>query len=280
MLHAERYPLTVPIDVEDLHIDILSDFDHLRRVGYTTIAHIGDVEQPVHTAEVDERAEVRDILHDAGAHLTNLQLLHELIPLGRPLGLEDHAPRHDDVAATFIQLDDLEFVRLPKQLIDIGHPPQRDLAPRQKRVDTHQVHHNAAFDLLDQRASYRFIAFVCRADLLPHAHEVGFFLRQDDRAVLVLQVLEEDLDFIAGLDLTGVLEFVNRHRAFGLEADVENDMVIGYAKHFRADDLTLCNTLQRALVEGQHFLILFVGILLVAQVGANANCRLGWGLYG
>ena len=126
----------------------------------------------------------------------------------------------------------------------------------------------------------RFVALVCRADLLPHAHEVGFFLRQDDRTILVLQVLEQDLNFIAGLDLSGVLEFGNRHRTFGLEANVENDMVIGYAKHGRADDLTLCNTLQSALVEGEHFLILFVGILLVAQVGANANCRLGRGLYG
>ena len=59
---------------------------------HPTVAHIGDVEQSVYTTEIDERAEVRDVLHDTGAHLAHLQLLHELIPLGRALGLEDHAP--------------------------------------------------------------------------------------------------------------------------------------------------------------------------------------------
>ena len=35
------------------------------------------------------------------------------------------------------------------------------------------------------------------ADLLPHPHEVGLLLREDDRAFLVLEVLEEDLDLVA-----------------------------------------------------------------------------------
>jgi hypothetical protein len=40
------------------------------------------------------------------------------------------------------------------------------------------------------------IGLVGLADLLPHAEEVGLLLGEDDRALLILEVLEEDFDFI------------------------------------------------------------------------------------
>ena len=186
LLHTERNSLALPIDIEDLHLDVLADIYNLRRVRDAAVTHVGNVEQSVHATKVDERTKVGDVLHHTSADLTHLQLLHELIALGRTLGLEDHTTRHHDVATTFVELDDLEFITLAKQLVDIGHSTQGDLAPRQERIDTHQVDYDTTFDLLDQRALHRFVALVCRADLLPHAHEIGFLLRQDDGAILVL----------------------------------------------------------------------------------------------
>ena len=81
-----------------------------------------------------------------------------------------------------------------------------------ERVDAHEVDDHAALDLLDERAFDRLIALVGDADLLPHAHEVGFLLREDDRAFLVLEVLEEHLDFVAGLEVGQVLELFERER--------------------------------------------------------------------
>ena len=73
--------------------------------------------------------------------------------------------------------------------------------PGQERVDAHEVDDHAALDLLDERAFDRLIVLVREADLLPHAHEVGFLLREDDRAFLILEVLEQDFDFVAGLEI-------------------------------------------------------------------------------
>src|SRR2546430_3256675 len=48
---------------------------------------------------------------------------------------------------------------------------------------------------------------------------------------------EEYLDLVALLERVRVLELVDRHGAFGLESDVENDGGVRHAQHFRLDDL-------------------------------------------
>src|SRR5256712_3115523 len=161
--------------------------------------YVGDVQQTVDAAQVDEGAEVGDVLHHALACLADLELLHEDVALRLALGLEQHATRDDDVATPLVELDDLELEALPQELVDVGDAPQCDLAPRQERIHAHQVHHDAAFDLLHERPGDRLVLLVGLADALPHPHEVGFLLRQDDSAFLVLQALAEDLDFVAFL---------------------------------------------------------------------------------
>src|SRR2546427_2033793 len=49
---------------------------HLGGMRDAAIAHVGDVQQAVHTAQVDEGAEIGDVLDDALPHLADLQLLH------------------------------------------------------------------------------------------------------------------------------------------------------------------------------------------------------------
>src|SRR6266699_2906600 len=109
LLQAEADALALPVDVEHLDLDLLADVHQLGGMGDAAVAHVGDVEQAVHAAQVDERAEVGDVLHDAFADLTDLQLLHQDVALGLTLRLEQHAARHDDVAATLVELDDLEL---------------------------------------------------------------------------------------------------------------------------------------------------------------------------
>src|SRR5690606_35626461 len=176
------------------------------RVTDTAPAHVRDVQQAVESAQVDERAEVRHVLHDALADLADQQLLHQLLELALALLLEDHATAHDDVATPLVQLDDLEIERLTDQVLDVRHAAQRDLRARQERIHAHQVDRNAALDLPRQRARNLLDLLVRRLDLLPDAQEVRLLLRQHDYAVLVLQVLQEDLDLVARLQLIRILE--------------------------------------------------------------------------
>ena len=68
-----RDALALPVDVEDLDLDLLADLHHLGRVRHAAVRHVGDVEQAVDAAQVDERAEVGDVLDHALPHLVLLR---------------------------------------------------------------------------------------------------------------------------------------------------------------------------------------------------------------
>src|SRR5207253_10985038 len=127
LLEAERDALALPIDVEHLDLELGADLHHLARMRDAAPRHVGDVEQAVHAAEIDERAEVGDVLDDALPHLILFELLHQLLALAGALALEDHSARDDDVAAALVQLDDLELELLAEQLVDVRHATERDL---------------------------------------------------------------------------------------------------------------------------------------------------------
>src|SRR6185312_12448126 len=274
LLEAERDALARPIDVEDFDLELRADLHELGRMRDAAPRHVGDVEQAVDAAQVDERTEVGDVLDDAFADLILLQLLHQLLALARTLVLEDDPARDDDVAAALVELDDLELELLPEQLVDVRHAAESDLRSRQERVDTHKVDHDAALDLLDQRTFDRRVGFVRDADLLPHAHEIGFLFRQDDGAFLILEVLEQDLDFVARLEIRVVLELLERNAAFGFEADVEHDHVVADLEHLALHDLALVDRRERPVVELHHLLILGRGVfVLVVQLGAAVGKR-------
>src|SRR3989440_225237 len=270
LLQAEADTLALPVDVEDLDLDLLPDVHHLGRVRHAAIAHVRDVEQSVHAAQIDEGAEVGDVLDDALPHLTDLQLFHEDVALGLTLGFEQHATAHHDVAASLVQLDDLELEALTQELVDVGHAQQGDLAAREERVHPHQVHHHSAFDLLDQRARHRLVLLVGFADPLPDPHEVGLLLREDDRAFLILEMLEEHLDHVPFFERARVLDLVDWHGAFRFEADVEDDGGVGHAQYLRFDDLAFFDVGERPLVQLRH-LRDFVRQILFVQVGADAE---------
>jgi len=120
-------------------LDLGADLHIFGRVGDAAVRHVGDVEQAVHAAEVDERAEVGDVLDDALPHLADGELLHEVLALVRPLVLQDDAAAHDDVAAALVELDDLELEALAEEVVDIGHARSAIWLAGQERVHAHQV---------------------------------------------------------------------------------------------------------------------------------------------
>src|SRR5438552_6005414 len=97
LLQAEADALALPVDVEDLDLDLLPDVHHLGRVRHAAIAHVRDAAQSVHAAQIDEAAEVGDVLHDALPHLTDLQPFPEPAALGLTPASQPHAPPHHEI---------------------------------------------------------------------------------------------------------------------------------------------------------------------------------------
>src|SRR5262249_27269194 len=73
LLHAEADALGLVIDLDDLHRDGLANGENLGRVADATPGDVGDVQQAVDAAKINEGAVVGDVLDDAFDHLLLLK---------------------------------------------------------------------------------------------------------------------------------------------------------------------------------------------------------------
>src|SRR5450631_3564503 len=111
LLHAERNTVGLVVDLDDLDLHGLTDGQHFGRVIDPAPGDIGDVQQAVDAAEVDERAVIGDVLDDAVDDLAFFEILHQFLALFGTGFFENRAARHHDIAAAAIHLEDLERLR-------------------------------------------------------------------------------------------------------------------------------------------------------------------------
>ena len=94
-----------------LTFTVLADIEHLGRMIDAAPGDVGDVQQAVDAAEVDERAVVGDVLDHAVDDLTLFEVLHQFLALLGARLFQHGAARDDDVAAAAIHLQNLERLR-------------------------------------------------------------------------------------------------------------------------------------------------------------------------
>ena len=91
LLDAEGDALAFAVELEDLDVDFVADVHDLGRMLDALPGHIGDVQQAVDTAEVDERAVVGEVLDDTFDGVAFLQALQQLLTLGAVFLLDHRA---------------------------------------------------------------------------------------------------------------------------------------------------------------------------------------------
>ena len=155
--------------------------------------------------------------------------------------LEEHAAREDDVAALLVELDDLELVGLPDQLVQVADGAEVDLRSGEERLHAAaDGDRQAALHALADGPFDELVALARGRDLIPDLHLVCFLLGKHDEAVVVLAALDVDVDRVAGLDrglALGVGELVQGDDALALAADVDDDVVALHGDDRALDDL-------------------------------------------
>ena len=112
LLDAQRDAVLLGVELQHLGGDFLADLHHFARVAHAAPGHVGDVQQAVDAAEVDERAVLGDVLDHAVDDGAFVQRLHQLGALFAHRGFDHRAARQHDVVALAVELDDLELHRL------------------------------------------------------------------------------------------------------------------------------------------------------------------------
>src|SRR5438067_11870707 len=229
--------------------------------------HVGDMQQPVDAAEIDEGAVIGDVLDDALEHLALGERLQRVLLLLGVLFLEQRLAREHDVAALLVDFDHAHAQFLSAQRVEVSHRTDVDLRPGQEGADA-DVDRQAALDPLDDAADDDLALGIGLLDLVPNLHLLGFFAREDDVSFPVFRALEQHVDDVAGLHrhfAVLVEELVDLSDAFGLVYDVADRFRRSDLENRSLDDLAFRDVPEAVIVGGEQSLEgILVDLLIIA----------------
>ncbi len=133
LLHAERDAVGFLVDADDLNLDLLADVQDFRRMVDAAPCHVGDVQQAVDAAEVNERTVIGDVLDDAVNNLAFFEVLDDFRTLFGTRFFKNRTARYNDVAATLVHLEDFEGLRVVHQRGNVADRADIDLASAEGR---------------------------------------------------------------------------------------------------------------------------------------------------
>ena len=81
LLQTESDAVLFVVEVEDNHVDLLVELNHLVRIIYAAPREVGDMDESVNTTEVNEYAVRSDVLNSTLEDLTLLELTDDFLLL-------------------------------------------------------------------------------------------------------------------------------------------------------------------------------------------------------
>ncbi len=225
LLHAERDTVGFLVDADDLNLDLLANVEDFRRMVDAAPCHVGDVQQAVDAAEVNERTVIGDVLDDAVNNLAFFEVLNDFRTLLGTGLFENRTARNDDVAATLVHLEDFEGLRVVHQRRYVADRTNVDLRTRKEGNSAVEIDREAALDLVEDNAFNALASFELGFELDPALFAASLLARQNGFAQSVFDALDINFDFVADFQraVLGLgTEFLERNAAFDLEANVNN----------------------------------------------------------
>ena len=229
LLHAERNALGLGIDADDLHLHGLADGQDIGGMIDALPGDVGDMEQAVDAAQIDEGAVIGDVLDHAVNHLAFGKILHQLRALFGAGFFHDGAARDDDIAAAAVHLENLEGLGHMHQRAHIADRADINLAAGQERHGAAEIDGEAALDAAEDHAIDALILGAHFFETGPGLLAAGLVARQHRFAERILDALEINFNRVAGLDrdvLAGLGEFLERDAAFGFETDIDDHEIV------------------------------------------------------
>ena len=198
-------------------------------------AHVGDVQQSIDAAQINERAEVGDVLDGSLDDLADFEAVERLALQLFALLLDHLAAADDDVATLFVDLEN--------DRVDGAANPVRDFAwttnvhLRSGEEDRHaDIDEQATFDLFGDFAADRVAFLFALHDGFPVDDAISLALADLHQTGVAFDVFEQDAYFVARLDVFGFIELGSFEDAFGLESQLDDEIIACVAGDFAFDD--------------------------------------------
>ena len=209
------------------HFNFVANLQHFGRMLNSAPRHIGDVQQAVDAAEVDESAIVGDVLHRAFQDDALFEDAEGLFLERCALALEHTAARYHHVAARAIEFQDLETTALTDVAIEIARGTNINMRSGQERRNA-DIYLQAALDLAEDDPFNRNFCLKRFFELAPDFELLRLCMREENRAVLGFGAFEIDIDLVAFLDgdvALSIKELGERNLTLALVVDVDDDAI-------------------------------------------------------
>ena len=239
LLHAERDALRVLVDADDLHLHGVTNVDDFRRMIDALVADVGDMQQAVNAAEINERTVIGDVLDDAFNDLAFSKVQDQARACFCAAFFKDGATRHNDVATLAVHLEDLEGLRNVHERGDIAHGADIDLRAGKEGHSAAEVDGEAALNAAKDDAFNAGGLAEFSFKSIPGGFAACAVARQHGFTLGVFDAVDINFDFIANSEfslLAGGCEFAKRDAAFRLQANVDDGHVVFNCGHDTLDD--------------------------------------------
>ena len=261
LLQAESDTLLVLVEIENNDLQFLVEMYNLLRMIDTTPRKVGDVNETIDTAKVDEHTVRGDVLDRTFENLSLLQLGHDNLLLCLQLGLDKSLVGNDYIAELLIYLDNLEFHRLIDIYIVIADRLYVDLRTRQERFDAEYIDNHTALGAALDITLDDFVVGQSLIDAIPRFELASLLVREQQLADLVLNRFYINFDFVADLQFGIVAELRCRNHAFAFVADIYDYLALVDFGYRTLDRFADCDV-------GHRFAVLLGNLLfrLVVQI--------------
>ena len=164
------------VEVEDYDVELLVELDDLFGMVHSAPAQVGDVDQAVYAAQVDEYAVRGDVLDGTFEDLAFFELRHDLLLLCFELGFDQRLVRYDHVAELLVDLHDLELHGLVYVNIVVADRFHVNLRAGQERLDAEYVDDHTALGAALDVTLDNLVFLQSLVDTIPRAELTGFFM--------------------------------------------------------------------------------------------------------
>ena len=213
----------------NINLKLLIDMNNFVRIADTAPSHVGDVQQAIDTAEVDECAEVCDILDHTLANLIGFDFWEQLFLEVFALIFKQFTPADDDIATGFINFKDFALNTAVDVVTDIRGSANINLRGWKEHIDAN-VYQQATLDFLGDQTDDDISFFVLGDNHFPFFLTLCFSIAKQNVACFVFNGFKKDLNIFASFGHNDfarsfIKPFIKRDYAFAFVADVNNNII-------------------------------------------------------
>ena len=237
LLVAQLNAVAFRIQAQDLDVHFLVGLHDVAGMLHAAPAQVGDMDQAIYAAQVDEGAEVGQPAHDPVDHDAFFQLVPYFLLLRGGFFNRHGLAAGDDALLLLVHFDDLQLHGFADEVADLLDVPLAQLAGRYERADAVHGADQAALDGFLAHCVDVFARFPLGHHGVPRLAIDDIALAQQHIAVAVVYLHDFDFNLVSQLNVL-VHQVFPLDQPVGLVADIDAHFVIGDLDHLAGDRLS------------------------------------------